>query len=115
MAQKAADIHKMLPAHIAKAFEASSHKENGNLAQRLKHWRFPIAGYVGYERSVVTAGGVSLDEINPKTFESKQIKGLYIIGELLDLDADTGGYNLHIAFASGWVAGHSAATNLPQE
>lgn len=115
LAQKAADIHKMLPAHIAKAFEASSHKENGSLAQRLKHWRFPIAGYVGYERSVVTAGGVSLDEINPKTFESKQIKGLYIIGELLDLDADTGGYNLHIAFASGWVAGHSAATNLPQE
>lgn len=70
---------------------------------------FDIAGYVGYERAVVTAGGISTDEIVPKTMESKLVPGLYFAGEVLDLDADTGGYNLHSAFCTGYLAGLSAS------
>lgn len=69
---------------------------------------FDIDGYVGYERCVVTAGGVSTDEIVAKTMESRLVEGLYFAGEVLDLDADTGGYNLHIAFCTGYLAGSSA-------
>lgn len=69
---------------------------------------FDIAGYVGYERAVVTSGGVSTDEIVPKTMESRLVPGLYFAGEVLDLDADTGGYNLHTAFCTGYLAGLSA-------
>lgn len=79
------------------------------LARSLKEWRFDIEGFVGFERCVVTSGGVGTDEIVPKTMESKLVKGLYICGELLDMDADTGGYNLHLAFSSGFLAGQSAA------
>ena len=68
-----------------------------------------ITGYVGYERCVITAGGVSQEEITPKTLESKMTSGLYFAGEILDLDADTGGYNLQIAFSTGYLAGMSAA------
>jgi predicted flavoprotein YhiN len=54
---------------------------------------------------VITAGGVSLEEITPKTLESKMVPGLYFAGEVLDLDADTGGYNLQTAFSTGYLAG----------
>ncbi len=70
---------------------------------------FDIAGYVGFERCVVTAGGVSTDEIVPKTMESRKAGGLYFAGEVLDIDADTGGYNLHTAFCTGYLAGTNAA------
>jgi predicted flavoprotein YhiN len=79
------------------------------LAKTLKNWKFEIAGYVGYERCVITAGGISLDELTPKTLESKLISGLHFAGEIVDLDADTGGYNLQIAFSTGYLAGISAA------
>ena len=57
------------------------------------------------EGAVITAGGVSVKEIDPKTMESKLIPGLYFAGEVIDLDAETGGYNLQIAFATGYAAG----------
>ncbi len=79
------------------------------LAHRLKEWTFEIEGYVGYERCVITAGGVSTDEIFPKTMESRLVPGLYFSGELVDMDADTGGYNMQIAFCTGYLAGLSAA------
>jgi len=79
------------------------------IAKYLKDWHFDIDGYVGYERAVVTAGGVSTDDIIPKTLESRKVPGLYFCGEVLDIDADTGGYNLHLAFATGRLAGQSAA------
>ena len=82
------------------------------VAAALKCWRFPLEGYVGYERAVVTAGGVALDGIVPKSLESRSAPGLYICGELLDIDADTGGYNLHSAFATGALAGQNAAKSL---
>ncbi len=86
--------------------------DHKSLAKALKSWKFEIAGFVGYERSVVTAGGVSFDDIVAKTLESKLIPGLYFAGEVLDLDADTGGYNLQIAFSTGYLAGISAAKAL---
>ena len=79
------------------------------IAKALKAWTFDIAGYVGYERCVVTAGGVATEEVSPKTMESKKCPGLYLCGELLDIDCDTGGFNLHTAFCTGYLAGQSAA------
>ena len=80
-----------------------------SIAKALKAWRFDIAGYVGWERAVVTAGGVSTDEVIAKTMESRICPGLYFCGEVLDIDADTGGYNLQAAFSTGALAGRSAA------
>ena len=82
------------------------------IAAALKSWRFDIDGYVGYERAVVTAGGVDTSEVIAKTLESRKMPGLYFCGEVLDIDADTGGYNLHLAFATGKLAGESAAKAL---
>ena len=83
-----------------------------SIAKALKEWKFDIAGHVGYERAVVTAGGVSTDDVIAKTLESRKVEGLYFCGELLDVDSDTGGYNLHTAFATGLLAGQSAAKSL---
>ena len=83
-----------------------------NLAKRLKSWSFPIIDYKGFERAVVTAGGVSLKEVVPKTMASRLRPGLFFCGEVLDLDGDTGGYNLQIAFSTGSLAGTSAANYL---
>ncbi len=83
-----------------------------DIARALKDWRFEIEGYVGYERCVVTAGGVSTDEVLPKTMESRLCKGLYFCGEVLDIDSDTGGYNLQTAFSTGFLAGQSSAKSL---
>ena len=82
-----------------------------SIAKALKEWRFDIEGYVGWERAVVTAGGVSLDEVVLKTMESRLVPGLYFCGEALDIDADTGGYNLQLAFSTGRLAGQSAANS----
>ncbi len=82
------------------------------IADALKRWDFEIAGFVGYERAVVTSGGVRTDELTAKTLESRIVPGLYFCGELVDIDADTGGYNLHCAFSTGLLAGQSAAKSL---
>ena len=82
------------------------------MASLLKNWRFDIAGFVGFERSVITAGGVSTSEVVAKTLESKKSEGLYFAGEVLDMDCDTGGYNLQAAFCTGYLAGQSAAKAL---
>ena len=82
------------------------------IAKALKEWKFDIDGYVGWERAVVTAGGVPTEETITKTLESRRAPGLYLCGEVLDIDADTGGYNLHLAFATGRLAGESAAKAL---
>ena len=85
------------------------------IASCLKDWNFSIQGYVGYERAVVTAGGVNTDEFIAKTMESRLCKGLYLCGELLDIDSDTGGYNLQTAFSTGCLAGLSAAKALSRK
>ncbi len=83
-----------------------------SIAKALKCWNFDIVGFVGYERAVVTAGGIDTDGIIAKTMESRLCKGLYFCGELLDIDADTGGYNLQLAFSTGHLAGESCAKSL---
>ena len=103
-------LPKLLPGKLVPLFVAANKDLSlENLAAKLKCWVFPVGGYVGYERCVVTAGGVSLQEVSQKTMESKLVKGLYFAGEVLDLDGDTGGYNLQIAFSTGALAAMSAA------
>ena len=103
-------LTKVLPMSLIPAFtRMNPNADHKTLAKDLKNWKMGIAGYVGYERCVVTAGGVSLDEVTAKTLESKLVPGLYFAGEVLDLDADTGGYNLQTAFSTGYLAGISAA------
>ena len=70
---------------------------------------FTLDGTGDYNTAVVTQGGVETKEINPKTMESKLVPGLYFAGEVLNLDADTGGYNLQIAFSTGYAAGMAAS------
>ena len=109
-------LGKVLPMSLIPAFvRLNPNADHKTLSRILKNWKFEIEGYVGYERCVVTAGGVSADEITAKTLESKLVPGLYFAGELLDLDADTGGYNLQTAFSTGYLAGISAARSLLSE
>ncbi len=75
------------------------------LIKTLKGWTFPVVDYASFDFAVVTAGGVRCDEVNPYTMQSLKVEGLYFAGEVLDLDANTGGYNLQIAFSTGRLAG----------
>lgn len=81
--------------------------ERKRLLGFLKDCRLTLSRTRDYTEAIVTQGGVSLKEINPKTMESKLVSGLYFAGEVLDLDGDTGGYNLQMAFSTGWAAGQS--------
>lgn len=106
-------LTKLLPMSLIPAFtRCHPNADHKTLVKALKNWKFDLEGYVGYERCVVTAGGVSQDEITPKTLESKLVPGLYFAGEVLDLDADTGGYNLQTAFSTGYLAGINAAKEI---
>jgi len=116
-------LGKLMPQEMISGFMMSNpgtlNGKKGNeridmnsLAESLKEWSMAVEGFVGYERSVVTAGGISTDEVFPKTMESRLQPGLYFCGELLDVDCDTGGYNLQCAFSTGYLAGEAAAKNL---
>ncbi len=84
-------------------------KKNRNLLQQtLKGMELTASGLRSIKEAIITSGGVSVKEINPKTMESKIIKGLYFCGEILDIDALTGGYNLQIAFSTGYLSGLNA-------
>ena len=108
-------LTKVMPMSLIPGFVLMNpNTDHRTLAKTLKNWKFDIEGYVGYERCVITAGGVSCEEVAPKTLESKLTPGLYFAGEVLDLDADTGGYNLQTAFSTGYLAGISAAKSLLQ-
>ena len=96
---KELDVHSRL--YISKV----SDKEFERLIKVLKGWSFPISDYAPFEYAVVTAGGVSCSEVNEYTMESLKVKGMYFAGEVLDVDANTGGYNLQIAFSTGHLAG----------
>ena len=86
-----------------------SAEERERLLGLLKSLRFNIKGSLPLASAIVTAGGVSLDEIDPRTMASRVVSGLYFGGEVMDLDAETGGYNLQAAFSTGYVAGQHAA------
>lgn len=81
--------------------------ERNNLVNLLKNLTFTITKLADYNQAIITKGGVNIREINPSTMESKIIKNLYFVGEVLDLDALTGGYNLQIAWSTGHLAGSS--------
>ena len=79
------------------------------LAGLLKALPFQVVGHDGWAEAIVTAGGVSLKDLDPRTMGSRRVRNLFFAGEVVDLDASTGGYNLQIAFSTGWLAGESAA------
>ena len=83
--------------------------ERSALGELLKHFTVPISGFRPVEEAIVTSGGVSVNEINPKTMESKLVSGLYFAGEVIDCDAYTGGFNLQIAWSTGRLAGENSA------
>ena len=91
------------PAHQLTALERK------RLRTWLKDFRLEVSGHRSFAQAIITAGGVDLREVDPRSMASRLVKGLYFAGELLDLDADTGGYNLQAAFSTGWLAGRSAA------
>ena len=82
-------------------------EERRRIVQAIKDFRLTLTGLRGYKEAIITQGGISVREINPSTMESKLVKGLYFAGEVLDLDAVTGGYNLQIAWSTGHLAGSS--------
>lgn len=84
-----------------------SAKERKQIRHLLKNLRFKISHNRSFKEAIITAGGVLTSEISPKTMESKLVSGLYFAGEMIDLDAETGGYNLQIAYSTGWLAGNS--------
>lgn len=105
---------KMIPVMIElsqismdKPVNAITKEERRHLVGLFKAFPFTITGTRGFKEAIITQGGVSVKDIDPATMESKRIKDLYLVGELLDLDALTGGYNLQIAWSTGYLAGIS--------
>lgn len=87
-------------------------EERKQLLHLLKALPLTIIGVTGYNEAVVTSGGICVDEIDPSTMESKLVKNLYFAGEVLDVDAYTGGFNLQIAFSTGYTAGDSVCEEV---
>mgnify|MGYP001385267486 CR=1 FL=1 len=85
-------------------------EERRGLAEATKALEFTLTGLRGYKEAIITQGGISVKDVNPSTMESKKIQGLYFAGEILDLDAVTGGFNLQIAWSTGWAAGKAASS-----
>ncbi len=94
-----------------RAVNSVTKAERHALCDAIKNFKLKITGTEGFSRAVVTSGGVDVKEINPKTMESRIVNGLYFGGEVIDVDALTGGYNIQIALSTGYVAGTSAGIN----
>lgn len=104
-------LERALPDQEARA-SSLSREARKELAAALWELRIPVAGLGGWDEAMATRGGISLEELSPKTLESRLIPGLFFAGEFLDLDGDTGGYNIQAAFSTGRLAGLSAARGL---
>lgn len=102
------DLVKIMP---EKKVSQIMRAERQRIVSQLKALRLDIIRCRPLENAMITRGGVSLKEINSRTMESRLIKGLYFAGEMIDVDADTGGFNLQAAFSTGYLAGESAALN----
>ena len=117
-------IETLLPSSMVAVFiDILSNKQNENVAMikcsdiskelrksivnYLKDFRLTITGKRGFDEAIITRGGIDIKEINPKTMESKKVSNLYFVGEVLDLDALTGGFNIQIAASTAWTAGMS--------
>ena len=92
---------------INPAADLNSFSRDGikNIVLKMMNWKLEIKGVKSFEDAMLTSGGVSTDEINPETLESKLVKGLFFAGEIIDVEGISGGYNLQFAFSSGWIAG----------
>ncbi|MBN1779779.1 NAD(P)/FAD-dependent oxidoreductase [bacterium] len=88
-----------------------SSEERRRLRTWLKDFRLDITGHRPLTEAIITAGGIPLKEVDPRTMQSRLVRGLFFAGEILDLNADTGGYNLQAAFSTGWLAGRNAAAD----
>ncbi len=105
---------KLIPVILIEAGFEDLNKSCGKLNKKeiyriidiLKEWKFEVTGHNTWQQAQCTAGGVDMSEINPKTLESLKVKGLYLSGEILDVDGDCGGFNLQWAWSSGYTAGH---------
>lgn len=91
-----------------KKVNSITREERKRLVEVLKSFTFTFKGLERIETGIVTSGGINIKEINPKTMESKMVSGLYFAGEIIDVDAYTGGFNLQIAFSTGYMAGKAA-------
>jgi hypothetical protein len=100
---------KINPSDVCAEFKGEKRKV---LRNWLKDLRFKIVAAGPWSQAIVTGGGVSTAEIDPVTMRSKLIDNLYFAGEVIDIDADTGGYNLQAAFSTGWLAGQSASEQI---
>ena len=78
----------------------------------MKDFKIEVTGYRSFKEAIITAGGISTKEINPNTMESRLVKNLYFAGEVIDVDADTGGYNLQIAYSTGWLAAEASVKSI---
>jgi predicted Rossmann fold flavoprotein len=96
-----------LPAELMNGRVTKAQRQQ--LLRAVKALRLQVNGSRGFREAIVTAGGVKLNEINPRTMASRLVSGLFLAGEVLNIDADTGGYNLQAAWSTGWLAGRSAA------
>lgn len=105
-------LRKLLPKPLAGAFTKLTEGSDERLAEVLKDWRFGVTDYRPFTEAIVTAGGVRLEELDPDTMESKRVKGLYLAGELLDIDADTGGYNIQVALSTGYAAAKAIVARI---
>ena len=105
---------ELIPIPLSKPAVDLSPKDKKAIVNKLKEYPIDIEGYGSFSEAIVTAGGIDLKEIGSKTMEAKAVSGLYFAGEVLNLDADTGGYNLQIAFSTGYVAGKSAASKVKE-
>lgn len=94
---------------LSRMSDSLSDDELRLIARALKGWKVTVSGFANWDNAQVTSGGINLGEIDSTTLESKIVKGLYITGELCDIDSKCGGYNLHWAWASGFVAGSEAS------
>jgi predicted Rossmann fold flavoprotein len=103
------DLTGISPYKVAHQITA---EERQRLRTWLKDFRLEVTGHRPFAEAIITAGGVDTREIDPRTMASRQVAGLYFAGEVLDVDADTGGYNLQAAFSTGWLAGRSAARDV---
>ncbi len=95
-----------------KPVNAITREERKRLAETTKNFTLTLTGLRGFNEAIITQGGVQVKEINPSTMESKKTEGLYFAGEVLDLDAVTGGFNLQIAWSTGVLAGRTAAADV---
>ena len=114
--------HRLIPAILAAAgldlsLRVAQLARDGRrrLLQTLKGWTLPVSGFRPIEEAVVTRGGVDVREIDPRTMQSRLCAGLFFAGEVLDVDAYTGGYNLQIAFSTGVAAGHGVTRAIQKE